>query len=60
MDIKDSEIDGLLTELRAGKILGGRPTDKAFNDGVDRAVRAIIAYRNGIGLFQERPAKEPA
>ena len=57
-DIKDKDIDGLLTELNAGKSLIGYGEAQAWNDATDRAIRLVKSYRDGMGLFQDPPSGE--
>ena len=53
-DIKDKDIDGLLTELNATKVISSfDPEWRGHNDGIDKAIRFIKAYREGRGLFQD-------
>jgi hypothetical protein len=51
-DIKDEHIDGLLSELNAGKSLQFTKEARLYNDGVDRGIMLVKAYREGNGLFQ--------
>lgn len=57
-DILDKDIEGLLTELSAGKVIGARGEDQAYNSGVDRAIQLVKKYREGRGLFQD-PKEKP-
>lgn len=52
-DIKDEHIDGILSELNAGKSLSAAPDARVHNAATDRAIVLIKEYREGRGLFQD-------
>lgn len=58
-DIKDEHIDGLLSELIAGKSLMCGTDTRVHNAATDRAITLVKEYREGRGLFQDAIPKDP-
>ena len=58
MHIQHIEIEGLITELSAGKVLAltstMAPENRGYNMGIDRAISLIRRYGEGKGMFSVR------
>ena len=52
MDIKDEHVDGLRSEMIAGKRITKHPENQVWNDAHDRCISLLEEYRLGKGLFQ--------
>ncbi len=55
MDITDKEIEGLLSEMNAGKSIKMGHDERIWNDAHDRCISLLNGYRDGKGLFQDQP-----